>query len=129
MIIETIGYGESREVLMDNGMHEWKKPSIGATLEPRDNPLECLHTLSNTIGEFFKNIESVTTEKWYSINGKKRSMLTDKFSDTMVLEMEACNELTKDPDKGLLSFELAIKTTEQQAVYDKMYLQLSNNKN
>jgi hypothetical protein len=129
MIIETIGYGESREVLMDNGMHEWLKPSIIARLQDGDNTIECLKTLKGAISDFLSETESVNSKKWYSINNKKHNMLTDEFPNTMIMEMQACTELTKDPNKGLLAFELAIKTKEQKEVYENMFTQLSKNKN
>lgn len=125
MIIHTVGFSKTVQLLKDNGMNEWEKPQMHGSLDEKDNALECLHTLRNTITQFFKETEFEVFSSSYFINNKEHILLGDKMPiDTMILEIEACTELTKDPNKGLLSFELTPKDKAQQAAYDLKKLQL-----
>jgi hypothetical protein len=127
MIIKKIGYGASYESKDEFFNHEWSKPSVNeAELEIGDNPIECFHKLRDICNTFHKETLSIKVDSWISVNGEVKNLLEDTLPvDTMILEIEACTELTKDPTKGLLSFEFTPKDAAQKAAYDLKKLQLT----
>jgi hypothetical protein len=133
MIIETIGYGESREVLMDNGMHEWRKPEIKAKLEERDNVLECLHTLKNSIDLFFKDVNAIKVDSSYFINNEEHKLLGNNLPKIEKNVKKSPLENMKDAIVGssslkvLDSFKLIVKNKpELKEIYDLTHKKLTN---
>lgn len=105
------------------GLHYWEKVSIGADLEPEDNVQECLQILKDETAKFQqKSIEE--EEKNNKPKWKSRQIDEPKLS--MIEQMDACTELSKDPDKGILSFELTFKTPEEKLFYDAKVIELTN---
>ena len=125
MIIFEIGYGSSFEIKDEFNKSEWFKANVKATLQEEDDVIKSLETLKNNIDTFFVGSCAIKKSSYIEINSKRTELLEDTLPvDTMILEIEACTELTKDATKGLLSFENTPKNAAQKAAYDFKRLQL-----
>lgn len=103
-----------------NGLPTWV--SIGGDLLPDEDPKEAIRKVQKIITEYQdEEHKAYSQSRW----GRK---LVDVPAVSMIEQMDACTELTKDPDKGLLSFELTIKNAEEKAFYDFKLNQLTNKK-
>jgi len=103
-----------------NGMPTWI--GLEAVILPEECPKEGLRTLQTKITEYMQEEQKAYGQsKW----GRKAAELP---TVSMIEQMDACTELSKDADKGILSFELTIKSPEEKAFYDFKIEQLTNKK-
>ena len=101
-----------------NGMPTWI--GLEATLLADENEKDGLRQLQKVISEY-------QDEEQKAFNGSRWGRKSAEVpAVSMIEQMDACTELTKDPDNGLLSFELTIKSPEEKLFYDAKVIELTN---
>lgn len=103
-----------------NGMPTWI--GIEAALLPGEDEKDGLRQIQKVITEYHQEEQKAYGQSNWGRKSVEQPLVS------MIEQMDACTELTKDPDKGLLSFELTIKNAEEKAFYYFKLNQLTNKK-
>lgn len=129
MIKEKITYSESIETFHSLGLKKWRRAEMSATIDPNENPLDCLAELKRDVQSFLQSPPEVPIEDALSgvlpqpVDHKEKRILE------RIMDIEACTSVSNingfGAETGLLAFEkTANEDARIKAAYDLKMIQL-----